>query len=137
MDRQATVFYVDDNPKSRRLLTSLLQARGFAVIAEGDPLEALDRAGSLEFEVALLDYQMPGMMGTQLARGLRRIDPDLPVVVISGLETLPREELVFVDVHLGRGTRLEQLLDTIERLAHQRTPQPGPGAALAPWHEST
>ena len=136
MDKQATVFYVDDNPKSRELLTNILEARGFTVIAAAGPLEALDQAKNMVFEIALLDYQMPGMLGTQLARELKRIDPDLPVVVISGLAALPSHELVNVNVHLGRGTRVDQLLETIEMLANRESPR-WSESAITCWHGST
>lgn len=136
MDKQATVFYVDDNPKSRQLLTNILEARGFAVIAAEDPFEALCQARTIAFEIALLDYQMPGMLGTQLARELKRIDPHLPVVVISGLAALPSHELVNVNVHLGRGTRLDQLLDTIEMLASRQSPRWSESTVTC-WHGST
>lgn len=136
MDKQATVFYVDDNPKSRELLTNILEARGFAVIAAEDPVEALSRARSAEFEIALLDYQMPGMLGTQLARELKRIDPDLPVVVISGLAALPSHELSCVNVHLGCGTRVDQLLETIEMLVNRESPWCSE-TAISCWHGST
>lgn len=136
MDKQATVFYVDDNPKSRELLTNILEARGFAVIASEDPMEALIRARSAEFEIAVLDYQMPGMLGTQLARELRQIDPELPVVVISGLVALPAHELSWVNVHLGCGTRVDQLLETIEMLTDRGSPRWNE-AAITCWHGST
>ena len=136
MHKQATVFYVDDNPKSRELLTNILETRGFAVIAEEDPLQALNRAGTEEFEIALLDYQMPGMLGTQLARELKRMDPHLPVVVISGLPALPSHELASVNVHLGQGTRVDQLLETIEMLTSRESPQ-GNWSPAGCWHGST
>ena len=136
MNKQATVFYVDDNPKSRELLTNILEARGLGVIAAEDPWEALRLARNRDFEVALLDYQMPGMLGTQLARELKRIDPDLPVVVISGLAALPSHELVSVNVHLGCGTRVDQLLETIETLAKRESPRWNEGVITC-WHGST
>ncbi len=136
MDKQATVFYVDDNPKSRELLTNILEARGFAVIAAEDPLEALNQARSMVFEIALLDYQMPGMLGTQLARELKKIDPDLPVIVISGLAALPSHELVSVNVHLGRGTRIDQLLEAIEMLSNRESPRWSESTVTC-WHGST
>jgi CheY-like chemotaxis protein len=134
MDTQGTVFYVDDNPKSRELLTGILQATGFTVIAASEPQEALDRARNGEFAIALLDYQMPGMTGTQLARELKRIDPNLPVVLLSGMAALPSYELTFVDAHLGRGTRVDQLLETVQMLAHARMPMT---TSTVRWHEST
>ncbi len=137
MDKQTTVFYVDDNAASRKLLTGVLETRGFLVVAAEDPVEALDRSRKVAFDVALLDYQMPGMSGTQLARELKQIDADLPVVLISGLAALPSDELAFVNVHLGSGTRLEQLLDTIQMLAYERLPALDHGSATTRWHDST
>jgi two-component system, cell cycle sensor histidine kinase and response regulator CckA len=133
MERQATVFFVDDNRKSRELLTSMLEARGFVVRAEEDPQQALERARGEEFDVALLDYQMPGMLGTELARELKRMNGGVPVVVISGLAALPSDDLAFVNVHLGRGTRVEQLMETIEMLANPEVQAVG----TLQWHEST
>lgn len=127
----------DDNPKSRGLITNILEARGFTVITEGDPLEALVRATSVDFEIALIDYQMPGMMGTQLARELRRIDAELPVVVISGRDSLAPDELAYVNVHLGRGTRVDQLLETIEILANRGPHTLAKASSITCWHGST
>ena len=54
-----TVFYVDDNARSRTLLGSVLAECGFQMITAGDPLEALCRCTKSCFDLALLDYQMP------------------------------------------------------------------------------
>jgi len=43
MENRTTVFYVDDNPRSSRLLTSVLEGCGFRVIPAHDPVEALGR----------------------------------------------------------------------------------------------
>jgi CheY-like chemotaxis protein len=61
----ATVFYVDDNPKAQRLLGALLTACGFRVITESDPLEARASWKRLRFDLALLDYRMPFLTGSQ------------------------------------------------------------------------
>jgi len=45
MENRTTVFYVDDNPKSSRLLTSVLEHSGFKVISKNDPIEALALGG--------------------------------------------------------------------------------------------
>jgi len=137
MEKTVTIFYVDDNPKSRRLLTSILETRGFEVIASDDPVEALNRAGDLHFDLALLDYQMPQMRGTLLAQELKNKNAGLPVILISGLAVLPADELTFVDVHLGRGATLDELVETIEILSHARMPVWTQKAARTHWHDST
>ena len=117
MENRTTVFYVDDNPKSSRLLTSVLETCGFQVIAAHDPVEALGLCRRMSFDLALLDYDMPGMTGSQLAQEIKFLVPDAPIVLISGYAVLPPTELVFVDAHFGLGTCLDDLLWTMRTLA--------------------
>ena len=120
MMNHGTIFYVDDNPKSRRLLTSVIKSYGFEVISAGDPIEALSRTRKGCYDLFLLDYQMPHLTGSQLAQKLKRTKPDVPVVLISGLAVLPPFELISVDAHLGRGATLDELLDTMRDLIQSR-----------------
>jgi len=103
MENRTTVFYVDDNPKSSRLLTSVLEECGFRVIAKNDPIEALALCQRTNFDLALLDYEMPLMSGSRLAQEIKFLVPDVPVVLISGRSTLRASELAFVEVHFGLG----------------------------------
>src|SRR5260370_24079738 len=107
MENRTTVFYVDDNPKSSRLLASVLEECGFRVITKNDPAEALKQCQKANFDVALLDYEMPSMSGSKLAQEMKFLVPDVPVVLISGRTTLPSTELAFVDAHFGFGTALD------------------------------
>jgi CheY-like chemotaxis protein len=116
MEHRTTVFYVDDNPKSSRLLTSVLEECGFRVIAKNDPMEALALCKRTYFDLALLDYEMPLMSGSQLAQEIKYLVPDVPVVLISGRTALPSTELAFVDAHFGFGTALDDLLWTMRML---------------------
>ena len=116
MENRTTVLYVDDNPKSSRLLTSVLEECGFRVITKNDPVEALALCKRTYFDLALLDYEMPLMSGSQLAREIKFLVPDVPVVLISGRAALPATELTFVDAHFGFGTALDDLLWTMRIL---------------------
>jgi CheY-like chemotaxis protein len=64
----AVVFYVDDNPRSRRLLTSVLEDSGFDVVTADSGIKALGMCKNISFDVALLDYQMPLISGGSLLR---------------------------------------------------------------------
>lgn len=121
MVNHGTIFYVDDNPKSRRLLTSVIRSCGFDVLSIGDPIEAVSRMRKSSFDLALLDYQMPHLTGSELAQRIKSAKPDMPIVLISGFSALPQFELNFVDAHLGRGATLDELLDTIRSLIHSKT----------------
>jgi CheY-like chemotaxis protein len=120
MENRTTVFYVDDNPKSSRLLTSVLEECGFRVITKNDPIEALALWKRTYFDLALLDYEMPLMSGAKLAQEIKYLVPDVPVVLISGRATLPASELAFVDAHFGFGTSLDDLLWTMRILVQPK-----------------
>ena len=140
MENRTTVIYVDDNPKSSQLLTSVLEECGFRVIAKNDPLEALALCQRTNFDLALLDYEMPLMSGSQLAQEIKFLAPDVPVVLLSGRTALPAADLAFVDAHFGFGTALDDLLWTMRILvqpklmvADHRPDQ----RAITQWADST
>jgi len=118
-----TLLYVDDNPRSSRLLTGVLEECGFRVIARSDPNEALLLCRHTYFDLALLDYEMPLMNGAQVAREVKYLAPDVPVVLISGRAELPPAELEFVDAHFGFGTDLDDLLWSLRILSRSQTVQ--------------
>lgn len=120
MENRTTVLYVDDNPNSSRLLTSVLEECGFRVITKNDPIEALALCKRTYFDLALLDYEMPLMSGAKLAQEIKYLAPDVPVVLLSGRTTLPASELAFVDTHFGFGTSLDDLLWTMRILVQPR-----------------
>lgn len=120
MENRTRVLYVDDNPKSSRLLSVVLEECGFRVIVKNDPLEALVLCKLTDFDLALLDYEMPAMSGARLAREIKRFLPRIPVILISGRLKLPAAELAFADAHFGFGTALDDLLWTMRILAEPK-----------------
>ncbi len=140
MDDRTTVFYVDDNPKSSRLLSSVLEECGFRVITKNDPIEALALCRRTYFDLALLAYEMPTMSGSQLAQEIKYLVPDVPVVMISGRPALPSSELAFVDAHFGFGTALDDLLWTMRILTRPKLVAMGHQAdrrEMTQWADST
>jgi two-component system cell cycle sensor histidine kinase/response regulator CckA len=83
------VLYVDDEEAIVFLMKRLLERQGFRVSGYTDPQEALAdvRANPAEFDLAVTDYNMPGMDGLLVARALKEIRADLPVVLASGYIT--------------------------------------------------
>ncbi len=140
-----TIFYVDDNAKSRLLLASILREIGFEVIAVGDPMGALDMLEIASFDLVLLDYQMPKMNGAQLARAIKGIFPGIPIVMISGHPSLPQEELLYVDEYCGKGATLDELVFAIHNLIstshpigmHPASSKTDPTSATQNWSSST
>jgi len=133
----ATVFYVDDNPKAQRLLGDVLTAYGFRVITASDPLEARASWKRLRFDLALLDYRMPFLTGSQLAKEIKSSAPNVPIVLISGYATLAASELLYVDAHFGRHTVLDDLLSTMWSLVRSNRMNAKDRQAARLWSNST
>jgi PAS domain S-box-containing protein len=83
------VLYVDDEEAIIFLMTRLLERKGYRVSGYTDPREALAavRADPGQFDLAVTDYNMPGMSGLAVASALSEIRSDLPVVLASGYIT--------------------------------------------------
>ncbi|MCX7144049.1 MAG: response regulator [Proteobacteria bacterium] len=119
------VLYVDDEEAIGFLMKRLLERQGFRVSGYTDPLEALaaTRANPDQFDLAVTDYNMPGMSGLDLARRLREIRVDLPVILISGYitEELQRDapaagvrELIF------KADAVEEVCEAVARYANAK-----------------
>jgi len=83
------VLYVDDDESIVFLMKRLLERKGFHVSGftkQEDALAAV-RADPGQFNLAVTDYNMPGMSGLEVARALRQIRADLPIVMASGYIT--------------------------------------------------
>jgi two-component system, NarL family, invasion response regulator UvrY len=89
------ILIADDHPVVRRGLRDIVASeQDMTVVGEarsGD--EALEMADKLEWDVAVLDYSMPGCSGADLVREVKRQHPERPVLVLS---ILPEE------VHAGQ-----------------------------------
>jgi two-component system nitrate/nitrite response regulator NarL len=83
---------VDDDPRFRALARTLLEARGYVIVAEAaDGAEALAAAKLASPDAALLDVQLPDTDGLALARTLRETGNGLRIILTSTDPTLVSE----------------------------------------------
>jgi len=83
---QGTILVVDDEDLLRSMLENMLQRLGYGVKLAANGLEALQRyeeAGG-GIDLVLLDMSMPQMSGLECAAGLRRLDPGVRIILITG-----------------------------------------------------
>jgi CheY-like chemotaxis protein len=82
----ATVLVVDDEDIVRRTARHALEHYGYRVLPAANGREAIQQfaARAAEVDVVLLDLTMPGMSGEETLRELKRIRPDVKVVLSSG-----------------------------------------------------
>ncbi len=83
---QGTILLVEDEEGLRALNARGLASRGYTVLEAGNGVEAIDRLEKFDGQVDLVvsDVVMPEMDGPALARELRRRNPDLKIIFVSG-----------------------------------------------------
>ncbi len=81
---------VDDNATNRRIVRHLLEAWRMSTDEVVDGPSALAKIETRKYDVVILDHQMPGMDGMELAERLRAIDPKLPLVLQTSLGGPPK-----------------------------------------------
>lgn len=77
------VLIVDDEPCIRKVLRRIVSKEGYISVECGDGSSALKSIRIEPPEVVLLDIRMPGMDGMQVLQKIKKLDPDLPVVIIT------------------------------------------------------
>ena len=80
------VLLVDDEPGLRDLAEEILVGLGYQTASFGDSAEALAafERNPGKFDAILTDEVMPGLTGTQLASRIHALNPDMPIIIITG-----------------------------------------------------
>jgi CheY-like chemotaxis protein len=76
---------VDDEPAIRELLTVFLEGLDFEVRTAPDGPAGLAAFNAEPFDLILVDFQMPGMTGLEMAAEVRRTDLQIPIALITGI----------------------------------------------------
>ncbi|QDT10957.1 response regulator [Stieleria marina] len=78
------VLYIDDEPMVRESVTAMLNSMGTVVLTAPDGMTGLEMLGENDFQLVLCDRGMPGMDGVEVMQEIKRRNPKLPVIMISG-----------------------------------------------------
>lgn len=84
MGEQIRVLVVDDEERFRTTLGKLLSAKGMLVSVAGSGQEAIDILKGQPHDVVLLDVKMPGLSGQETLPELKKVDPKVEVVILTG-----------------------------------------------------
>src|SRR5512144_3029511 len=84
MTTQARVLVVDDDPVVAKSIDRVLTGKGYAVITANDGPEALWKLAHEKYDAVFTDIRMPGMSGLEVASRIKKAQPWLPVVIVTG-----------------------------------------------------
>jgi two-component system response regulator CpxR len=125
------ILCVDDNEQALSVRKFMLETRGYRVLATLVPDEALEVFRQGGIDLVLSDLTMPRMDGNELARRMKEIAPEVPILLVSG-SVKAYERAACGDCFLPKGACSP--LDVLDRvrmmLARKRGPKKGHFASI-------
>ena len=86
--RKGTVLIIDDEEEIRESIELLLNSEGMSTDTAGTGEEGLKKIEENLYDLVLLDLMLPGKSGMEVQKDIKRIDPTLPVVIITAIGAL-------------------------------------------------
>jgi CheY-like chemotaxis protein len=116
----ATVLCIDDEQTALQLRQHLLESAGYKVLAAKSGKQGIGAFKSQAVQAVVLDYWMADMNGMQVAREIRKLNPAVPIIILSAYGELLDESLGIADLWIRKGeedpqyllSRLDELLKT-------------------------
>ena len=98
------VLCVDDEDLQLRMRTALFESAGYEVLPAQSATAAMEIFRSSKVDAVVMDYWLSGKdgNGTAVAEEMKRLRPQIPVLILSGLGSLPGESAI-VDLWLSKG----------------------------------
>jgi CheY-like chemotaxis protein len=110
------VLCIEDDPIYLTLRKKVLEREGYDVIGVTMPVDALNTVREAPVCAVVADHMLQGTTGTELAKELKKIKADVPIILFSG--TLPRR-LDGVDVYINKGEPTSEFLRILREVVQR------------------
>lgn len=120
---KATILCIDDHWNGLIGRKQMLEQHGYKVLEASGGNEGLKLFRSRNVDAVVLDYQMPGMSGDVVAAKMKRINSQVPIMLLSAYGPLPKNKLRAVDSFVSKSQPPDILLSSLQgMLGDQRKP---------------
>jgi two-component system response regulator PilR (NtrC family) len=119
-----SILIVDDDTNVRIMLSAVLNDEGYLVEAVENGKKAVNACEKSLFDVALIDIELPDMKGTELLNRLKKMQPKMVRIIITGhpsLESAMKAVNERADGYVLKPFEVTELLDMIKRLLTEKT----------------
>jgi DNA-binding NtrC family response regulator len=116
------ILVVDDDVEMRELVHDVLSARGHQVTTAGSGQEVLTLLAQEDFAVVLTDLRMKGMEGTELLTEIKRVYPDISVILMTAfgsVETAVEAMKHGASDYLTKPVKSEEIIRVVERAVRE------------------
>jgi CheY-like chemotaxis protein len=114
-----TILVVDDEFGATEVVTTALEDEGFRVLSAANGRHGLQRLGEGSVNLAVIDFMMPLLDGTSMARAMKENPAyaHIPIIMMSAVgEAVVRERFDGYTAFLRKPFRISALIDTVRRV---------------------
>jgi len=117
----ARILIADDAELSRGSIGAVLECFGHEIVEARNGVECLEAINNSPCDLLITDIDMPQVNGIEVILSLKRQSPDLPVIAISGYDTLYSAEPLWLAKSAGacdvlhKPFKAQQLMQTVDR----------------------
>ena len=113
---QRTILCIDDDDGMLCYQKALFERRGYKVLTAATARQGLRIAAVCEVTAVVVDYHMPEMNGLEFAIEVKRLKPQMPIVMFSSGDAIPESALNVVDAFVSKNEAPRCLLPVITRI---------------------
>ena len=120
----SSILIIDDEAGIRASLCSILDDEGYSVEAVENGKQAITTCEKMQFDVALIDINLPDIKGTELLAKLKQISPKMVRIIITGYPTIENAVKAVnekSDGYILKPFNIPELLETIKRLLAEKS----------------
>jgi CheY-like chemotaxis protein len=114
-----TILCIDDNDGVLSYHKALLERRGYEVLTAASARQGLRLAEVASVAAVVVDYHMPEMNGHEVATKIKRIRPQVPIVMVSSDRAVPEQALDAVDAFVPKDEVASRLLSVLNRVCRE------------------
>jgi CheY-like chemotaxis protein len=117
--RCKTILCIDDDDGVLSYHRALLERRGYEVLTAASARQGLQIAKACAVAAVILDYHMPEMNGHEVASEIKRIRPQIPIIMVSSDNQIPARVLKVVDAFVSKDEAPRRLLPVITQICSE------------------
>ena len=113
--RKPTLLCVDDNETALHVRKLVLESAGYRVLVASDSATAMEIFSSSVVDIVVSDHFLQDGTGIELAAAMKKLKPDVPIVIILGLVDAP-EGIEHADLFISKADSPPEVLQKISEL---------------------
>jgi CheY-like chemotaxis protein len=117
-----TILCIDDDDGMLCYQKALFERRGYRVLTAASARQGVRIAAACAVAAVIVDYHMPEMNGHEVAIEIKRLKPQIPIVLFSSDEAIPEPALNVVDAFVSKNEAPHRLLPVITRICRENPP---------------